>query len=213
MKKKLNAGTPVQIVLPNEIQPTYELPDPILLGVYQDRTNRIIKMYGEIDDEVYNWIDFILRCNREDRDLPIEKRKPIKCIIANYGGALEQAKTLIEIISLSKTPVYGIAIGMCASAASMIFLSCHKRFALNSSTFLFHKGSCQNIGGNYSQLMQFIENYKYEVEELTTFYKTHTKYPQDVIEQNILTDWYIHVDQALQNGVIDEIVDDIEDLL
>ena len=82
--------------------------------------------------------------NREDEEagIPIEERKPIKCLISNRGGSSDAANTLVDIITLSKTPIWGIAIGMCASAASMIYLACHKRYALPSVTFLFQQGSC-----------------------------------------------------------------------
>ena len=97
-------------------------------------------MLGEIGDEVYDWVDFILDINREDEAarIPIEDRKPIKCLIANRGGSADAANTMVDIIALSKTPVWGIALGVCASAASMIYLACHKRFALQSASFLFH---------------------------------------------------------------------------
>lgn len=79
---------------------------------------------------------------------------------------MEVAKVLCEIIRLSKTPVYTIAIGITASAASMIYLAGHKRFATNNAYFLFHHGSCSNIGGDYNQVEQFMEDYKKQIEEL-----------------------------------------------
>ncbi len=206
----------IMITLPETIKPNMELPDPALIQIYRDRQNRVIWMLDEIGDEVYDWVDFILDVNREDdaNGTPIEKRKPIKCLIANRGGSVDAANTLVDIITLSKTPIWGIALGMCASAASMIYLACHKRFALPSVSFLFHQGSCSNLSGNYSELKSFMDDYQTEIHSLTEFYKKHTTYDPALIEDKLSKgDWYIRVTEALQNGVVHEVVNDISILL
>lgn len=209
--KVLNNGLGLEIRLPKTINENYSLPDPSLLQIYKDRENRVIWMLGEIGDEVYDWVDFILDVNREDKNIPIEKRKPIKCIIANEGGRADPAYTLVDIITLSKTPIHGIAIGVCASAASMIYLACHKRYALPKATFIFHQGSCSNLGGTFNQLNSFMEDYKRDIEQLTEFYKKHTIYEPDLIDKKLAAgDWYIYVPEAIKNGVVDEIIEDID---
>ena len=206
----------ILIDLPKTVNPNLQLPDPALVSLYKDRENRVIWMLDEIGDEVFDWVDFILDANREDEaaGLPIEERKPIKCFISNRGGDSDAANTLVDIISLSKTPVWGIAIGMCASAASMIYLACHKRLTLPSVTFLFHQGSCSNLSGNFSELKAFMDDYQTDIQNLTEFYKTHTSYAPDLIETKMkMGDWYIRVPEALENGVVQEVVKDISILL
>lgn len=206
----------IMITLPKTINPNMQLPDPTLVQLYRDRENRVIWMLDEIGDEVFDWVDFILDVNREDEaaGIPIEERKPIKCLISNRGGSSDAANTLVDIIALSKTPVWGIAIGLCASAASMIYLACHKRYTLPSVTFLFHQGSCSNLSGNYSELKAFMDDYQTDVEDLTEFYKTHTNYGPTLIETKMeMGDWYIRVPEALKNGVAQEVVKDIKTLL
>ena len=79
----LNEGTNVEITLPEVIEPNYQLPDPALMQIYRDRNSRTIWMLGEVGDSTYDWIDFIIDVNREDtqKGIPIERRKPIKCLI------------------------------------------------------------------------------------------------------------------------------------
>ena len=163
---KLNEGTNVEIVLPELVNPNYSLPDPALLQVYKDKYNRVLWMLDEVEQEVFDWVDFILDMNREDKNKPIEERKPIKCIIYNWGGDLEKARMLSNIIQLSKTPVHGVCIGVCASAASIVYLSCHKRFALPNSTFLFHQGHCNNLSGSYGELNAFMKDYQDKIAEM-----------------------------------------------
>lgn len=206
----------IMITLPSTINPNLELPDPALIQIYRDRENRVIWMLEEIGDEVYDWVDLILDVNREDEKnhVPVEERKPIKCFIANRGGSVDAANTLVDIIALSKTPVWGIALGMCASAASMVYLACHKRYALPSVSFLFHQGSCSNLSGNYSELKSFMDDYQTEIHKLTEFYKKHTTYDPTLIEDKLSKgDWYIRTAEALENGVVNELVSDISILL
>lgn len=214
MSTLLNPDTSVEIMLPDTINANYQLPDPELLQIYEDRKNRTIWVLGDIGEETYDWVDFIFRCNREDKGKSVEERKPIKLIVANIGGSAEAAKTLIEVISLSKTPVHGYAIGMCASAASQIFLACHKRYALPNCTFVFHNGSCNNLSGNFSELNAFMEDYRRDIKQLSAFYKSHTTFAPELIDDKLEKgDWYIYLDEALKNGVVDETITDIDMLL
>lgn len=205
------AENEIFINLPKTVQPNLELPDPLLLAYYQDKETRTIWALDEVGEEAYDWISLILEFNRIDKDLAPKDRKPIKIVIANSGGSLEAARTVCEIIHLSKTPVYGIAIGVCASAASMIFLACHKRYALKNAYWVFHQGSCQGISGSFQELESFMEDYKKQIKELADFYKEYTSFPPEEIDKKLEKgDWYIYPKDALENKVIDEIVSDID---
>lgn len=201
------------ISLPRTVNPTLQLPDIELLHLYEDQANRVIWILDEITKECYEWIDSIIRWNREDKGKPIEERQPIKCYFASPGGSVEVCNTLIDVIESSRTPIYGYAVGMCASAASMIFLACHKRFALPHAAFMFHQGSCSDLSGTYAQIAAFMEDYQKEVEHLTDFYKTHTKFLPETIEEKLQNDWYIYPTEGLENGVIDGIIQDLDELL
>ena len=79
-------------------------------------------------------------------------REPIKLLFDSPGGDLDAQAAICSIIELSKTPVIGIAIGLVASAASLIYLSCHVRLALKSSYFILHKGSAA-LSGDFENIM------------------------------------------------------------
>ena len=210
----LNEGTGVDIILPASIKENYSLPDPALLQLYEDRNNRILWILESVsEEEGYDQIDFILRCNREDRGVPVEKRKPIKIIIANYGGSLEMANTMVSIIDISKTPIYGYAIGPVCSAATLIYLACHQRYALPNSYWVLHKGSYQGTGADYNTLMAAMDDYRKQIEELIQFYIKRTDFLETEIRTNIEKDWYIHLPQALDKGICNKVITDIEELL
>ena len=118
-----------------------QLPDPALLTFYKDLENRVFWLEEDISEYTLELGRYILRWNKEDKDTPIEERKPIKIIMFSCGGDLDVSNTLIDIITLSKTPVIGINAGRAMSGAAFIFLSCHTKKVLKNGYFLLHQGS------------------------------------------------------------------------
>jgi ATP-dependent protease ClpP protease subunit len=155
-------------------------------------------------------VQYITRWNREDKGIDPENRKPIRIIIDCGGGSLSVSETLSNIIKMSKTPVIGIALGFVASGASVVFLSCHQKYALPNTVFVLHKGSCNGVSGTYDEIVSFARDYEKQIEMLMEFYIEHTKYTEEEIEENIQTDWYIRMDEAQEKGLVDRKITDID---
>lgn len=187
-----------------------QLADPSLVNFYSDLENRVYWLNDEINNYTFDLVQYIIRWNREDRNIPMEERKPIRIIIDCPGGHLSVSETLSNIIKMSKTPVYGIALGYVASGATVIYLSCHKRFALPNSVFVLHKGSCSGVSGTYDEIVAFARDYEKQMEMLIDFYIDNTKYTEAEIEENIQTDWYIRTEEALEKGIVDELITNID---
>ncbi len=187
-----------------------QLADPSLVNFYNDLDNRVYWLNDEINNFTFDLVQYIIRWNREDKNTPIEKRKPIRIIVDCGGGSLSVSETLSRLIKMSKTPVYGIALGFVASGASVIYLSCHKKFALPNSVFVLHKGSCSGISGTYDEVVAFARDYEKQIETLIDFYIENTKYTEEEILENIQTDWYIRCEEALEKGLVDEVIDSID---
>lgn len=190
-----------------------QLADPSLLNFYHDLEQRIYWLTGTVADTTLDLVQYILKWNREDKGKPIEERKPIKIIIFSEGGSMDVEESIVSFIRLSKTPVYGIAVGMVASAASLIYLSCHKKFATDNAYFLLHKGSCRGLSGNYNEMEAFMADYQKQVQKMVTFYVENTKYTEEEVNKNINTDWYVRFPEALEKGLVDEMIHDIDFLL
>ncbi len=200
--------TMLPIVLPDNA--TLQLADPSLVNFYLDLENRVYWLSDEINNYTFDLVQYIIRWNREDKGIPTEERKPIRIIIDCPGGFLSVSETVSNIIKMSKTPVYGIALGQAASGASVIYLSCHKRFALPNTVFVLHKGSCSGVSGTYDEIVAFARDYEKQIETLIDFYIQNTKYTEEEIAENIQTDWYIRTEEALEKGIVDEIITDID---
>lgn len=188
----------------------WQLADPSLVNFYADINNRVYWLTEEIGECTLDLVQYITRWNREDRGVPVEERKPIRIVIDCGGGSLSVSETLSNIIKMSKTPVYSIALGFVASGASVVHLSCHKRFALPNTVFVLHKGSCSGVSGTYDEIVSFARDYEKQIEMLMEFYIENTKYTEEEIEENIQTDWYIRMDEAIEKGLVDEVITDID---
>lgn len=187
-----------------------QLADPALANFYVDLQNRIYWLTEEISEYTLDLVQYITRWNLEDKGKPIEERKPIRIIVDCGGGALSTSETISNIIKLSKTPVYGIALGFVASGASVIYLSCHKKYALPNTVFVLHKGSCSGVSGTYDEIVSFARDYEKQIETLMTFYIEHTGYTEEEIVENIQSDWYIRMGEAMEKGLVDELITDID---
>ena len=189
-----------------------QLADPSLVQYYHDLANRSIWIDGEINVSTLDIVSKIIRWNREDKDKSIEERKPIKLFFLSPGGDPEIEEAVVSIIRLSQTPVWGIAMGMVASAASLIYLSCHKRFALPNAYLIIHQGSAQ-MGGNYDQMVAAMKDYEEQIERMTKFYIENTDYTEEEIRANIKTDWYVRGEELLERKLITNWVSTIDELL
>lgn len=187
-----------------------QLADPSLVNLYHDIANRTYWLNDEINNYTFDLAQYIIRWNREDKDIDPMNRKPIRIIVDCGGGYLSVSETLSNLIKMSKTPVIGIALGQVASGASVIYLSCHVRFALPNSVFVLHKGSCNGVSGTYDEIVAFARDYEKQIETLIKFYIENTNYTEEEVEENIQTDWYIRIEEALERGLVDEVITNID---
>lgn len=200
-------------LLIDECDANLQLAAPSLVHYYHDFNNRCLWLDSEIGEDNFDIVQSIIRWNQDDKDIPIDERKPIKIFFHSPGGSLDVGEILTSVIKLSRTPIYGVALGMVASAASIIYLGCHKRYALPNAYFILHRGSCEGIGGNYNEVQAAMEDYRLQISRMEKFYIENTTYPEEVIKSKIQTDWYIHCDEAMKYGIVTELVQDIDVLL
>ena len=202
----------ISILIPEEIT-NLQLPSPELITYYKNFENRVLWLDAGVDDSFLEFGRNIIEWNREDKDVPVEQRKPIKLMIHSYGGDLDINNAFVDIVKLSKTPVWGYNMNVCASAGCFIFLSCHRRFAMPKSYFLIHKGSAENISGTFDQIICYIEDYERQMNELMEYISENTTIDDKTLQENIGTEWFIPAKLSIEYGIAHEIVADIDQLL
>ena len=199
------------IQIPKNVE-NLSLPDPSLVTFYKEIERRTLWIDDVVDLPTLEIERYILNFNKEDAGKPVEERVPIKLMFFTPGGDLDVNNSLIDLIMMSKTPIWAINMGVAQSAGAFIFLSCHKRFAMPRSVFLLHQGSA-SMAGTHDQIEQVTTEYKRQIAELTDFVEQRTKIPRKTICTKIKREWFVGASEALEMGICDKIVDSIEELL
>lgn len=201
-----------------EITTTIEAPDAILdsslmlpsiRNYYRDEEERVYRLDHDLTEEDLALVDLILRCNKEDKDKPIEERMPVKVYISTCGGDVITLWTLMQVIQTSKTPVWTINISFAYSAGAELLASGHKRLAFKGTQTMFHRGSCF-FGGEQGVVESTKKHFDGIEKKLTDFLLAHTKIDPKVYKKKASFDIYMDEDEALKNGVIDCIIDDFD---
>ena len=199
------------ITIPQSIE-NLALPSPELLSYYRHYEDRVFWVEGEIDESIMYLSRMIIDCNREDKGLPVEERKPVKIFISSNGGLLDETMSLVRLIGISKTPVITINACYCYSAASLILIAGHKRYAMPGTRCLFHSGS-GGATGTFDQAQAAMEDYKKLVKQMQDYILSKTTIDAKLFNKKKAYDWYLNTDEMLERGVVDHIVADIDEIL
>ena len=196
------------IAIPEGLE-NLQLPAPELLTYYHDEKSRTLWVEGEICSDLFELSKLIMKYNREDYGLKVEERKPIKIFINSPGGELDTTLAFIGLIEISKTPVWTIDAGWAYSAAGLILMAGHKRFALPNTECLIHSGSSM-LGGSYEQTTEQMKNYNALVDKKRTFILSKNNIDPKLFKKQSAKDWYINTQEMHEYGIVNEIVDDLD---
>jgi ATP-dependent Clp protease, protease subunit len=150
----------------------------------------------------------IVKFNDEDtkNKIPVEKRQPIKLYIFSTGGDVLSGLAVIDAIKKSRTPVYGYNMGLCASMAALIFIVCHKRFALQNSTILLHDGSLA-VSSTSKKAKQTMDYYDKLDARLKNIVLQHSKITEELYKEKENDEWYLFSDtDGIELGLVDKIL-------
>jgi ATP-dependent Clp protease protease subunit len=203
----------IQEFLLGDITPeaNLQLPDPNLVRYYKNFENRLIYLDGELGDDTLEYQREILQFNIDDKNIKPENRKPVRILINSPGGYLAPAVSLARTIKMSKTPIYTINISQALSAAFIILLSGHKRYVMPGAWCLFHNGSI-GIEGTYDDTQASSKQYKKEISDVHDFIVENTEIPRTTLARH-KNDWWISDKEALKYGVVDKIIDSIDEII
>lgn len=174
----------------------------------QERFNALVAKYPVLS----SLIGMLQELKIPSNEIMNYEAKPIKIKFNSNGGWMLAYETLADVIKLSKTKVIGINMGMAYSAAAFLLVHCHERLALSNSRMLVHRGSGGNYG-SYEETESSQRNYKERVDEMIKSFQKRTKIPSKVLRKNMNPDWYLSAQKALQYGMIDRIVTDINEII
>lgn len=197
--------------IPDGIE-TLELPNPELVNFWNLAEKRIFYINQDIDNSILDFQQDLVRINFEDKNIPIEERKPIYFLINSNGGLLSETMSLAITMQMSKTPVYTINLGAAYSGGSVLLLAGHKRYALPYSKAMIHSGSGE-LGGTHEQVQAQSKKYEREIADMMSFILKRTQLSKKEYNKRKTQDWYLIGDEQVKYGVVDEMVDNLFDLL
>lgn len=154
----------------------------------------------------------ILRWNMEDKDIPVDQRKPIWIYIMSYGGDIDYMWLIIDAIKASVTPVYTVNLGVAASAAALIFIAGKKRFMMPSAKLVIHEGSAQ-LSGDAVKVMDQSESYKKQLKQMKAFILDHTAIPRSQLMKKRNNDWELDAAYCLEHKACDAVVETLDDII
>lgn len=164
---------------------------------------RIIFLYTDIRRDVANSIvATLLYLNHEDPE------KEIRMYINSPGGEIYEGLAIYDTMQIISNPISTVAIGFTASFGTVLLTAGTKgrRYALPNATVHMH----QPIGGAQGQATDIAIQAK-EIMRLKALLNgvmsKHTGQPLEVIERDLDRDYYLDAQQAVEYGLVDQIIE------
>lgn len=201
----------MQIMIPQNLE-NVQLPSPELLTYYRNLEDRVIWIDYGVDETILEVSKLIMYFNKLDKDISAEERKPIKLLLYSYGGDGQACFSLLDVIALSKTPIYTINMGVAMSAGLLILLAGHQRFCLKHSTALAHSGS-GGASGTYEQTEAQMKDYKRFVDTMRNYIIERTNIDTKTLNKYKTKEWYLYAEDQVKYGIVNKIIDDIDEII
>lgn len=163
--------------------------------------DRIIIINGEINNEVANsTIAQLLYLDSKNND-------DISIYINSPGGSVTDGMAIYDTMNFVKSDVSTIGVGMCASMGAFLLSSGKKgkRYSLPNTEVMIH----QPLGGAQGQATEIkiaAEHILKTKDKLNKILSINTNKDLKTIEQDTDRDNFMNSKQALEYGIIDEII-------
>ena len=163
---------------------------------------RIIFVGSEIDDNVANLIMAqLIFLEYEDPE------KDISLYINSPGGLVSAGLAIYDTIQFVKPHVTTICMGQAASMGAVLLCAGTKgkRFALPNSRIMIHQ-PIGGIGGQASDIQIHAKEILKIKDRLNKIISTHTGQPVEKIVKDSDRNFFMSAEEALEYGIIDEII-------
>lgn len=166
---------------------------------------RIIYINGAIDNNVaYHFNTTLLKLENESSS------EDITVYINSPGGSVVDGLSMIDTMNLISCDVSTVCIGMAASMGAMLLMSGTKgkRKILPHSEVLIHQ-PLGNLGGGFRQASDIeivARDMVRSKKRLYDIIHETTGQPYDKIERDCDRDYTLFAEEALEYGIVDEII-------
>ena len=174
--------------------------------IKENLDNRVLVFNEEVTDCVLeNYVLHILKWNREDKDIPVDKRKPVWIILNSPGGDKLSGMMMLDLIQNSKTPIKCLVVSLAASMASYIPMVCTESYAFEHSVICLHDGEIgvMQTTRKANDTMNFIKACDEKLDDIVL---NNTKITEDFLDEIADREYYIFAKEAQELGIIDYII-------
>lgn len=163
---------------------------------------RIIMLGTPINDQIANLVVAqLLYLAREDSS------KPIRMYINSPGGQVYAGMAIYDTMQQVECPVSTVAVGFTASFGTVLLTAGTKgmRYALPNATIHMHQplGGAQGQATDIAIQAQEILRLRNSLESILSY---HTGQTVEKIKQDTERDVYMHAQQAMEYGLVDEVL-------
>ena len=169
--------------------------------------NRIITIYGEINQKVAKEVTEKLLA------LSAESDQPIKVFINSQGGHVEAGDTIHDMLQFVKAPVKIVGTGWVASAGALIYAAVPKtnRYSLPNTRFMLHQPS-GGVGGQASDIsIEAVEILKMRA-RLNAIFAKQTGQPIEKIEKDTDRNFWMSAQEAKDYGLVGHLINTASEL-
>lgn len=164
---------------------------------------RIVFVGTDINpDSANSIVAQLLYLNHEDPE------KEIQMYINSPGGVIYSGLAIYDTMQMISNPISTVAVGVTASFGTVLLTAGTKgrRYALPNATIHMH----QPLGGAQGQASDILIQAK-QISHLKTLLNgimsKHTGQPLDVIERDTDRDYYLTAPQAVEYGLVDQVLE------
>ena len=165
--------------------------------------DRIIFLGDQITDETANLVTAqLLFLEGEDPG------KPIHLYINSPGGSVTSALSMYDAMQWVSAPVSTICLGMAASGGSLLLAggSAGRRLALPNSLIMIHQPWASGLQGKASDLEVHAREILRQRDLIVEIYARHSGRSEEQVARDMERDNFMTAEQALQWGLIDQII-------
>ena len=148
--------------------------------------------------------------------LPIYPGKDIYLYINTPGGSITDGMAIYDTMQYIKSDVCTICVGMAASMGSVLLAAGTKgkRYALPNSEILIHQPLIGGGGlsGQTTEIKIHADHMVRTREKLNKILSERTGQPIETIEKDTERDHYMTAEEAKEYGLIDEVMDNINNI-
>lgn len=168
--------------------------------------DRIIFLGSSINDDVANAIVAqMLFLQSED------SKADVHLYINSPGGSVSSGLAIYDTMQFINCEVATYCIGQCASMAAVLLAAgtASKRRALPNSRIMIHQPMA-GMEGTAEEIMIHAKEFAKIKERLNRILIKHTGHPLEKIEKDTDRDRFMSAEEALEYGLVDQVVEHIE---